>query len=313
MRIINKLILSIGIPITYLSALWLRFVKKKEIEGISDKIFMNLGILPILDHYYQPLINPKKYLTKQLSEDRKLPGIDMNIDEQLGILSKFDFNKELLEIPIEKSDKFEYFYNNGSYESGDAEYLYNIIRTFKPKTIIEIGGGYSTLVVRKALVKNKENCDYDSRHICVEPFEQPWLASIEVELYREKVEKIDLSFFSKLEANDVLFIDSSHIIRPQGDVLFEYLELLPILKSGVLVHIHDVFTPKDYPDEWIFKHKLWNEQYLLEAFLSFNSEFRVVGALNYLAHNFHSALAKKCPIYAEQLSKEPGAFWIIKN
>jgi len=75
-----------------------------------------------------------------------------------------------------------------------------------------------------------------------------------------------------------LFIDSSHIIRPQGDVLFEYLEILPILNAGVFVHIHDIFTPKDYLSEWILDGKVfWNEQYLLEAFLSFNTCFKIMG------------------------------------
>jgi hypothetical protein len=89
--------------------------------------------------------------------------------------------------------------------------------------------------------------------------------------------------------------------------------LLPILKPGVLVHIHDIFTPKDYLDDWIFSHRLWNEQYLLEAFLSFNSDFRIIGALNYLAHNYRKELKAKCPIFAKQQNREPGAFWMIKN
>lgn len=119
-------------------------------------------------------------------------------------------------------------------------------------------------------------------------------------------------FFQQLRANDILFIDSSHIIRPQGDVLFEYFEILPALNSGVIVHIHDIFTPKDYPAEWINKHMFWNEQYLVEAFLSFNTSFRVIGALNYLAHNFPKEFAAKCPIFSQE-PNEPKAFWLIKN
>ena len=79
----------------------------------------------------------------------------------------------------------------------------------------------------------------------------PWLKDIGVELIRKKVENIDLDFFQKLEENDILFIDSSHIIRPQGDVLYEFLEILPSLKKGVYIHIHDIFTPRDYPNHWL--------------------------------------------------------------
>ncbi len=310
-RIIVNVILFLGSPITFLATFWVKMVKKAGSSNvISDKIFMQLGVLPVLDHYYQPMINPQKHLTKSLREDRVLTGIDLNVEEQLNLLSKFNYNEELLKIPLFKTDKTEFYYNNDLYMSGDAEYLYNTIRYFKPKRIFEIGSGHSTLMAVKAIEQNKHESDYICQHICVEPYEQPILEKIDVVLKREKVENIDLTFFQQLEANDILFIDSSHIIRPQGDVLFEYLELLPTLKKGVIVHVHDIFTPKDYLDEWIFDHKLWNEQYLLEAFLTFNSSFKIIGALNYLAHNHYNAFAKVAPVFESQKGREPGAFWM---
>jgi len=318
-RIILKVILSvivfIGTPLTFLSSLWLKFVKKSGSGKIGNEIFMRLGIFPVLDHYYQPMINPKKHLTKSLRTERDLHGIEFNVEGQLNLLAKFNYNKELLSFPLSNNKDNKYYYNNGSYESGDAEYLYNMIRHFKPNRLIEIGSGYSTLMVRNAINFNKlDNPNYTCHHICIEPYEQPWLEKIEVELIREKVENIDKSFFKSLESNDILFIDSSHVIRPQGDVLFEYLEILPILKSGVIIHIHDIFTPRDYLDDLIYRHHfLWNEQYLLEAFLTFNSEFKIIGALNYLSHNYIEKFAEKCPIFAEQQSREPGSFWMIKN
>lgn len=312
---ILKFILLLGIPFTFLSSVWLKFVKRAGTGKIGDKIFMKLGFFPVLDHYYQPMINPKKHLTKSLRENRVLEGIDFNIEEQLNLLAKFNYNQELLKFPINKKKDVEFYYDNGSYCSGDAEYLYNMIRHFKPKKIIEIGSGNSTLMVRNALANNKlDITDYICQHICIEPYEKQWLKETEVELIREKVENLDKSFFQKIEANDILFIDSSHIIRPQGDVLFEYLELLPSLKSGVLIHVHDIFTPKDYLNDWVYKqHLLWNEQYLLEAFLIFNSEFRIIGALNYLAHNYRIEFEAKCPVFAKQQNREPGAFWMIKK
>jgi len=159
------------------------------------------------------------------------------------------------------------------YSSGDLEYFYNIVRLFKPKRIIEIGSGNSKLMVINAIRENKkEHTEYHCRHICVEPFEQPWLEKVDVELKKNKVEELDLSFFNILEEDDILFIDSSHVIRPQGDVLFEILEILPMLNSGVIIHIHDIFTSKDYPDEWIYHDKkLWNKQYLPTVILFFNA------------------------------------------
>ncbi|GMV78107.1 MAG: hypothetical protein AMXMBFR79_12400 [Chitinophagaceae bacterium] len=311
---IKRVLLYFGTPITYFSTLWLRFIRNTGANKNHDKIFMKLGLLPVLDHYYQPMINPKKYINKSLREDRNLKGINFNIEEQLSLLSKFNYNEELLKFPIEKVKELEFYYNNNSYESGDAEYLYNIVRHFKPKRIIEIGSGYSTLIVRNAIDANKlDLSNYQCNHICIEPFEQPWLEKLKIELIREKVENIDISFFKQLDKNDILFIDSSHIIRPQGDVLFEYLELLPTLNSGVLVHVHDIFSPKDYLNEWIFeRHLMWNEQYLLEAFLSCNNEFKVIAALNFLNHNHKEKITEKCPVLATQSYREPGAFWIQK-
>jgi hypothetical protein len=314
-KIVFKIIASILFPLTFFSSLWLKYVIRFGMTRFNDKIFAKLGVLPILDHYYQPLINPKRHLTKSLRDDRILKGINFNTEEQISLLSHFNYNKELSEFPLNKRAELEFYYNNETFCSGDAEYLYNMVRYFKPRKIIEIGSGASTLMVRNAIDKNKEDDpQYGCNHICVEPYEQPWLSKIDIDLIRKKVEDIDISFFKQLESNDILFIDSTHIIRPQGDVLFEFLEILPVLKSGVIIHVHDIFTPKDYLNEWIYdSHLLWNEQYLLEAFLTFNNDFRIVGALNYLAHNYQKDFADKCPIFAKQPGREPGSFWMIRK
>jgi len=313
-------ILILGIPFTYLSSIWLKFVRFIGLNKIEDKIFMHVGILPILDDYYQPLINPKKHLKRSLRENRNINEFDFNVKEQLDLLKKFNFNEEILKFPLNKRKEGEFFFNNNMYSSGDAEYLYSIIRLFKPKRVVEIGSGFSTIMASNAISKNRqEDKNYNCSHVCIEPYERYWLEKIGIEVVRDKVENIDKLFFAKLEPNDILFIDSSHIIRPQGDVLFEYFEILPELKSGVLVHIHDIFTPKDYPDRWIYEnHLLWNEQYLLEAFLMYNTSFKIIAALNFLAHNYPNELAEKCPYYAnkqgyEETKKEPRALWLIKN
>ena len=132
-----------------------------------------------------------------------------------------------------------------------------------------------------------------------------------LDLSRELYMKVERIYAVTLDENDMLIIDSSHIIRPQGDVVTEYLEILPTLAPGVLVHIHDIFTPRDYPESWVKKDvRLWNEQYLLEAFMSFNSGFEVVAALNYLMHHYYEQFAAKCPVLRHQQGREPGAFWI---
>jgi predicted O-methyltransferase YrrM len=239
----------------------------------------------------------------------------LNLKGQLDLLDQFKYSEELLQFPLEKRKDLEYYYNNSSFESGDGEYLYNVVRHFKPKKIIEIGCGYSTLMIQNAINQNAEDNANDAcNHVSIEPYEMPWLEQLPIELIRKKVEDVDLSVFETLEANDILFIDSSHMMRPQGDVLFEFLEILPELKSGVIVHVHDIFTPKDYPNKWILEdHRLWNEQYLLEAFLTCNTQFKIIGAVNYLMHNQYEALAATCPILKQQKDREPGSFWMVRT
>ena len=280
---------------------------------ISRFIFYKVGVFPIIDHYYEPLSNPR-HLTRPLSDDRNLPGMDFNIAGQLDLLSKFSFNDELKSIPLKAGAPLTYHYHNGSYESGDSEFLYNMVRWHKPRNIIEIGCGLSTLMIQRAVAKNtEEDPARKTNHICVEPYEASWLEKLQVTVKRSKVEDLPLDFFGVLERGDFLFIDSSHVIRPQGDVLFEYLEILPVLKAGVIIHVHDIFSPKDYPREWVVDEgKIWTEQYLLEAFLAYNKSFRVIGALNFLHHHHRADLASKCPILANEPDREPGAFWMEK-
>lgn len=315
MKVILKLIHLLTAPLTLLASIWLKLIRRAGDDKITDRIFMSVGVFPVIDHYYQPLINPKKYLKKNLSSDRVLSGIDFNVMEQLSLLASFNYNEELVKFPMKKGAELEYFYENGSYGPGDAEFFYNMIRFFKPKRLIEIGSGNSTRLARNAISANmNEDPEYACEHICIEPYEQPWLEKLGVKVIRERVEELDVSFFNQLDKNDVLFIDSSHMIRPQGDVLFEYLELLPSLNSGVLIHVHDIFSPRDYPENWVIeKHRFWNEQYLLEAFLTNNAEFKIIGALNYLSHHHHAAFASKAPVYASQVGREPGAFWMRKG
>lgn len=109
-----------------------------------------------------------------------------------------------------------------------------------------------------------------------------------------------------LERNDILFIDFSHILSIGSDVRYEYLDLLPRLKPGVLIHFHDIFLPAEYPQKWVLNfHRFWNEQYLLQAFLTFNTEFEVLWAGNFMHLNHSDLLAATIPSYKQELGKLP--------
>ena len=172
-------------------------------------------------------------------------------------------------------------------------------------------------MARNAIAANRrDDPSYRCQHVCIEPYEMAWLNQLgEVELLRTLVEETDMKVFASLKKNDILFIDSSHVVRPQGDVVAEYLEILPILQPGVFVHIHDIFTPKDYPDPWIIEQaRLYSEQYLVEAFLSFNEQFKAIGMLNFLKHHYPDKLAEKCPVLAENIEiHEPASIWLVRG
>jgi len=308
----------LGIPLTVVSALWLKYIRRFNIgywntrSNVSKLILSKIGVFPITDHYYEPLVVDKNNFRKSLRENRFLPGIDWNIPGQLSLLKTFNYKLDLLKISDLPASRLNYSFNLGPFLSGDSEVLFNIIRSLKPKKIIEIGCGHSTLMMRHAVDFNtRENEDYECEHVCIEPYENNWLESLEVEVFRKKVEDCNIDMFKSLQANDILFIDSSHMIRPHGDVLFEFLEILPSLNPGVIIHFHDIFSPKDYLNEWIKDGVVfWNEQYLLEAFLSCNKSFEIIAAVNYLKHNFYGELASTCPMLTED--REPGSFWLRK-
>jgi len=301
-------------PIVYLVAYLLKAIRRVGMSKmpLCKRTLIHVGVFPIRNHYYEPLFD-SRLLRHPLNQNRFLPGIEWNTDEQLHLLKSFNYNDELSNIPMMKVDNLTFYMNNGSFESGDAEFFYNLIRYKKPTRIIEIGGGNSTLMGIKAIKFNQqENNKYNCKYICIEPYEAPWLEFTCVTVIRQKVEEVDKSIFTALKKDDILFIDSSHIIRPQGDVLLEYLELIPSLNTGVIVHIHDIFSPRDYPKKWVVDEvKFWNEQYLLEAFLTCNRDWKVIGALNYLHHNHYQDLKAKCPFLTQDM--EPGSFYIQKQ
>lgn len=322
------------IPFVILSAILFYIIRWVDINHlemmpITKKILRIIGVYPVINHFYDPMFHPKQ-LMRPLSDDRSLPGIDLNVGLQLKILSLFHYAHEFAKIPLYARREPHYFYLNHSFLPVDAQYFYNVIRWFKPGKIIEIGSGFSTLIAVEALEENKkENSSYMFEHTCIEPYRNPWLETLNIKLIKKRVEEVGKEIFLELEANDILFIDSSHVIKPQGDVLVEYLEILPVLKPGVLVHIHDIYTPRDYPYKCLVKQmKFWNEQYLLEAFLSDNHRYEIIGAVNYLKSHYFSELASKCPVLTdERIAKkskkkmwgttlhflETSSFWIRKK
>jgi uncharacterized UPF0146 family protein len=275
---------------------------------ISKKILKLIGIFPIIDHYYEPQFNFDS-LKIDLKKNRNLNGIKFNLKDQLKNIKKLNFTEELINLNLkEKSPNYHFNIKNKFFENGDAEVYYQVIRHFRPSQIIEVGSGHSTLIALEAIKKN------NTKNIitCIEPFENRWLEDLGVKIIRKKIEDINLKKFLNLDKNDILFIDSSHMIRPQGDVLKIFLEILPKLKKGVIVHVHDIFTPKNYPKRWLIKeNKFWNEQYLVEALISNSNKYEIFLSLNFLKNKFYDKLKIICPYLTK--ADEPSSFYLKIN
>ena len=227
---------------------------------VSDR--WGYHIRPI--HYYEPIPDFRSITPDQITRQRTFPAIDFEWEKQLALLNEIaSYQNEILNL--------EFDFNNDYFSGFDAAVYYALIRHLKPQRIIEIGGGYSTRIANKALERNEKGS-----LTCIEPHPEQRLleAGLEIELIRKPIEEIGIEFFSCLKANDILFIDSSHTVKFGSDVCYEFLEVLPTLNPGVWIHVHDIFFPHDYPADWLLNRRLaLNEQYLLEAFLSFNKSF----------------------------------------
>ena len=178
----------------------------------------------------------------------------------------------------------------------------NIILLFaknNPKKIIEIGSGNSTLL----MYNTKKKFNLDIEIICIEPYPEEstditsdnnWLKTLakkgEITLIEKNLENVNVKLFKELGENDMLFIDSTHVAKLDSDVMYYFTKLFPLLNTGVMIHIHDIFFPYDYPLDWLKEGRFWNEQYFLYVFLQFNTKFKIQFCNSYALHKFGDKL-----------------------
>lgn len=238
---------------------------------IFNPLLRNIGYTLITDHFYQPIPNRQEIMS-YAGKERPLSSIEWHLDKQTELV-KYLLEKYGLEFNNKEIfSAFGYSEDSSGLISGDAEVLYAMVREKKPNRVIEIGSGGSTKIIAAALRMNFIENSQKSQLISIEPYPQDFLKDfanvsqdfLEFSLLTQKVEAVDLSVFESLQTNDILFVDSSHVFKSGSDVEFEFLQVYPRLHTGVLVHIHDIFFPYDYPIEWNLKEsRYWNEQYFL--------------------------------------------------
>lgn len=261
------------------------------------RLFEAEGIHLTRMHFYEPIPDTKTLSDDLFRVDSTLPGIEMNDRMQLNLLQEQfpKFRDEYDHIPHEPTgDGYHYYFNNEFFSGIDACVLYCMIRHFRPNLIIEVGSGYSSLLSAQAAEKNG-----NTQLICIEPYPSEVLHDKLPCLQRlvtTKVQDIAPTFFEQLQAGDILFIDSTHVVQIGSDVNFLFLEVLPRLKPGVIVHVHDIHLPSAGRRDWIMEQaRFWNEQYLLQAFLIMNKGYEVLFATHYFASKYLGTLKATFP------------------
>lgn len=243
-----------------------------------------LHILPV--HYYSPI--PKTLAAKEL-ETSPRASWDDGAERLAELVGRYE--QELSVLFRSGGQMHGYDPQNASYSPTDAAVLYAVVRDGKPGKIIEIGSGRSTLVMATAIrAARREEPSYAPQLVCIEPYPPDYLTPppAEVtEVMTDGVQSLPLKLFAALGPGDILFIDSTHVAKYGSDVVYEYLEILPALAPGVRIHVHDIFLPFDYPSAWIEELRFfWNEQYILQAFLAMNQNFRIDYAVHAAARRF---------------------------
>jgi predicted O-methyltransferase YrrM len=277
----------------------------------------DLHILPV--HYYSPIPDTRALPDELWSNLRSPSGIDLKVDSALAWLKRLSqtYGQEYNTLAMESIDPRRFHLNNAAFTSGDAEVLYAIVRDLKPRKIVEIGSGNSTLLTCEAIRANQSELpSYRCEFTLIEPFPPAIISPPPAEVThveKRPVQQVALSLFSTLDSGDLLFIDSSHVARIGSDVVHEYLTILPLLAPGVVVHIHDIFIPAEYPRLWIDEFRFfWNEQYMLEAFLSFNAEFEIIMPLHAM-WRLHQDLLQKMIPSLDTARHSPASFWIRRR
>jgi hypothetical protein len=319
---LKRLVRFLLAPFAIMMAEFVAFTTRRAVaEPTVRAIFARHGLHLLRKHYYLPIPDEADLDDNFWDHSSELAGLDMN-QAQASEFLKTVFPLYLDEFrdrfPLNQTaDPKQFFLINSNYMAIDAHVYYCFIRHFKPKRIIEIGSGNSTLLAAAAVRQNFQETGQSPELIVIEPFPKPVLKEGFpglTKLIECKVQEVGLELFESLSEGDILFIDSSHALRLGGDVQYEFLEILPRLAAGTLVHIHDISLPRPYPRVYFENQLYWNEQYLLQAFLAFNSGFQVLWPGNYMMLNYPEKVCQVFPEFHTMRQhfpmSEPSAFWM---
>jgi hypothetical protein len=251
-------------------------------------------------HFYSPIPgreDRERVIAKRGEFPSAIPGVDLNTDVQMELVRRLA--RWYPEVPFSdnQGDRYRYFFANPNYSYADAIFYFCMLLELKPSRVIEVGSGWSSAL----LLDVNENRLAGAVDISfIEPYPDTLRrltrpGDLDDRLREAPLQSIPLALFDSLRSGDILFIDSTHVVRAGSDVNFLFFEVLPRLETGVYVHIHDVFYPFEYPIDWLREGRSWNEDYLLRGFLQYNSAFEIVLFSTYIQQVYPEFFAKNMP------------------
>ncbi len=268
-------------------------------------------------HFYSPIPSLEELRDREdlvfQRNGTPLPAIEINTNGQLNLLRNLAGYYKDLSLNEGPSGQARFYLNNPNFTYSDAIFFFCLIRYLKPRRILEIGSGFSSCV---ALDANDLYFDGSIECTFIDPFPQLLQSLLKprdldrITIIQDYLQEVPLSTLAALEPGDILFIDSSHVAKTGSDLNDILFHVLPVLESGVYVHFHDIFYPFEYPREWVFEGRAWNESYLLRAFLSHNEDFVIELFSNYLVTEHKQIVAEQMPLC---LRNEGGSLWLRKR
>ena len=268
---------------------------KNLYEKIDQQGFFNAG------HYYSPIPHKDDIKLPDIKNNNlrpHLPDIKLNRENQKNILNDYLQFYTDIPFPENKKEKYRYYYNNDYFSYSDAIFLYSFLLKNKPKKIIEIGSGFSSAVILDTIeyfFSKQPDVTF------IEPNPERLQNLIfkkdknKFRLIEKRLQDTPIEIFSELNAGDLLFIDSSHVVKYGSDLQTLFFNILPFLPKGVFVHFHDIFYPFEYPYKWLKKGIYWNEIYFLRAFLSYNSDWDIYFFNTYVSNEFKDIIMQNMP------------------
>jgi hypothetical protein len=267
-------------------------------------------------HFHSPLPSPKEVRTCAeliFRNNKSLLGIELRQQDQLDLLQ--EFARYYKEVPFreEPDGKSRYFYSNRFFGCSDAIILYSFLRHFEPRHVIEVGSGFSSAVM---LDINDEFLDKKTSFTFIEPYPHRLLGLLSADdrerykIIEKPVQSVSPEVFQELGRDDILFVDSSHVVKIGSDVAHIIFDVLPNLKPGAIVHFHDILWPFEYPEEWILQGRAWNEAYFLRAFLQYNETFEILYFNSYMGSNFTEEVGNNLPLC---MQNPGGSIWLRKR